>query len=705
MKLYKTSYLMLLASTLELLALPVQALENTPSNIISEDYYFHDMPVVLTASRLTQPLSEAPSAMTVIDRDMIKASGFRTVPELMQLVPGMYVGYVDGNTPVLSLHNSTDQYSRQMQVLIDGRSVYMPPLGGVNWASLPLQIDDIERIEVVRGPSSASHGANSFYGVINIITRDVAAELGAGRVSVTGGGFASDASAKFSRIGEQFDYRISAGYHSDSGYSNTYLNDHNQTRIANFSGNYHPNASDSFNVELGSSNGVYGMGIVQTTGSDAGNIRTDNLFRDTTASSDFQQLSWLHIWSTNDESKLTYSHTTASTFDPLLCTTPSGPGCVVNGSVTGTVQSSVYGQRDVLELQNTNQLGDSNRLVWGANTEQDYASYPLLLKTSPTIKSWRIFAHDEWRISPKAIFNVGAMFEDNGMGHQSNSPRASLNYHLTPLHTLRIGISTATRSPAMMEANIDASTPIFGGAYAPPATPLTPEKILSREIGYIGEFPSLAMTLDTRAYIDKVNDMILVDKCVDGVLCNQDSWKNMGASEFKGVDATLKFFWDDKHSFLTANYAYQRATLSLSSLPTQYLSSFPTPYSTILGPDVQTFYQTQALDLFPQTVNSNSGSLLISQRIADSWQLSAGYYFRAPVRVLDVSTDVTPESKISRLDMRLAKTFKLDNGRSAEVAAIVQNVTQDVYTKYDTLNAEVNVVFTRRGWVTATFNF
>ena len=695
---------MLLASTLQLLASPVKAAENTPSDI-TEDIYFQKMPTVLTASRLSQPLSDSPSAITVIDRDMIKASGFRTVPELMQLVPGMYVGYVDGNTPVLSLHNSTDQYSRQMQVLIDGRSVYMPPLGGVNWAILPLQIDDIDRIEVVRGPSSASHGANSFYGVINIITRDVAAESGAGTVSITGGGFASDASARISRTGEQFNYRISVGYRSDSGYSNAFLDDHNQTRIANFSGNYYPDVSDSFNVQLGSSNGVYGRGIVQTTGPDAGKIRTDNLFRDTTANSDFQQLSWLHIWPTNDESKLTYSHTTDSTLDPMLCTTPSGPGCIVNGSLSGLVPSSVYGQRDVLELQNTNHLGDSNRLVWGGNMEKDYASYPLLLQSSPTLKSWRVFAHDEWHISPKAIFNAGSMLEDNGMGYQSNSPRASLNYHLTPLHTLRIGISTATRSPAMMEAYINSSTPVFGGAYAPPATPLTPEKILSREIGYIGEFPSLAMTLDTRAYIDRVNDMIIVDKCVDGVLCNQDSWKNMGTAEFKGVDATLKLFWDEKRSFLTVNYAHQRATLNLSSLPTQYLSTFPTPYNTILGPDVQTYYATQVLNQFPQTVNSNSASLLLSQRIAGNWQLTAGYYYRAPVRVLDVSTDVTPESRMRRLDLRLAKTFKLERGRSAEIAAVVQNVTQDVYTKYDTLNAEVNVMFTRRGWVTGTFNF
>ena len=688
--LFKFSCMSVASSGLLFFALSAQAGENTPSAIASEDYYFQEMPVVLTASRLSQPLSEAPSAMTVIDRDMIKASGFRTVPEVMQLVPGMYVGYVDGNTPVLSLHNSTDQYSRQMQVLIDGRSVYMPPLGGVNWANLPIQIDDIERIEVVRGPSSASHGTNSFYGVINIITRDATSDPDAASVSVTGG-FASDASAKLSHSGEKYDYRISAGYRSDNGYSNTYLNDHNQTRDVNFSGNYHPGYSDNFTAQLGSSNGVYGKGIVQTTGSDAGIIRTDNLFRDTTANSDFQQLSWQHIWSANDESKLTYSHSADSTFDPMLCTTGD---C----SASGLVQSSVYGQRDVLELQNTNQLGDSHRLVWGASSEQDYASDPLLLSSSPKVKSWQVFAHEEWRASSKAIINVGTMFEDNGMGYQGNSPRASLNYHITPQHTLRFGVSTATRSPAMMEQYIDANNALFGGAYGPPATPLTPEKILSREIGYIGEFPSLGMTLDTRAYIDQVSDMILVDKCVDGTTsCSVDSWKNLGYAEFKGVEATVKFSWDERHSFLTASYDYQRASLGLSSLPSQYYG--------VLGADIQTFYQTQFINLFPQTVDSNGGSLLISQRIADSWQLSAGYYFRAPVRVLDVSTDVTPESQMSRLDMRLGKTFKLENGHTLEVAAIVQNITQDYYTKYDTLNAEVNVMFTRRGWLTATYNF
>src|SRR5512139_2616870 len=112
---------------------------------MSEQEILQDFPVVLSASRLAQPLSEAPNAMTVIDRDMIKASGFRTISDLFRLVPGMYVSYFTGNQPIVSYHGTTDQYSRRMQVLVDGRSVYLPPFSSVDWEDIPLQIVDIER--------------------------------------------------------------------------------------------------------------------------------------------------------------------------------------------------------------------------------------------------------------------------------------------------------------------------------------------------------------------------------------------------------------------------------------------------------------------------------------------------------------------------------------------------------------------------------
>src|SRR4030067_3386984 len=133
----------------------------------SEKDYLQEFPVVLSASRLSQPISETPHAMTVIDRDMIVASGARNIADVFKLVPSMYVGYENGHTPIVSYRGITDGYARRMQVLVDGRSIYLPIFGQVDWAELPVDIGDIDRIEVVRGPCAASPGSSSVRGVLN----------------------------------------------------------------------------------------------------------------------------------------------------------------------------------------------------------------------------------------------------------------------------------------------------------------------------------------------------------------------------------------------------------------------------------------------------------------------------------------------------------------------------------------------------------
>ena len=191
----------------------------TAAEVPDELGYFQEFPVVLSASRLLQPLSEAPNAMTVIDRDMIVASGSRTITDLLKLVPGMYVSYYKGSQPIVSYHGTTDQYARRMQVLIDGRSVYLPPLSAVGWADLPITVDDIERIEVIRGPAAASHGANSTQGVISITTRDATAVNGKQLVYTHGTQGINDASVRFGDNGEAYDYRMTLAYTADNGYA------------------------------------------------------------------------------------------------------------------------------------------------------------------------------------------------------------------------------------------------------------------------------------------------------------------------------------------------------------------------------------------------------------------------------------------------------------------------------------------------------
>ncbi|MEQ1662721.1 MAG: TonB-dependent receptor plug domain-containing protein, partial [Thiobacillus sp.] len=138
---------------------------------VTEADFLDDLPVVLSASRLSQPVSDAPAAVSVIDQDMIRASGFRDIPDLLRLVPGFSVAYTRDNSWAVGYHGLADAFSRRFQVLVDGRSIYNPAFGSVNWSELPLVIDDIERIEVVRGPNAATYGANAFFAVINIITK------------------------------------------------------------------------------------------------------------------------------------------------------------------------------------------------------------------------------------------------------------------------------------------------------------------------------------------------------------------------------------------------------------------------------------------------------------------------------------------------------------------------------------------------------
>ena len=658
------------------------------TNGSEDDVFTQDLPLVLTASRLSQPISESPSAVTVIDRTMIVASGFRTVPELMRLVPGMYVGFADANRPIVSLHGSSDELARRMQVLIDGRSAYLPPFGGVNWADLPLLIEDIERIEVVRGPSSASHGSNSFYGVINIISRDAADQSGT-NLSLTGG-HARDASVRFGNAAGNFDYRVSLGYRSDSGLDNAILYDRNNTGVFNFRGNYHPSAADSLDLQWGSSEGTYGLGIEG---------RPEDAFRNTTAASDFQQISWLHLWPTGNESKLTFSRSSRRSRDPYICIDSEACQGKVIGKTRadGFTARDVFSQRNDLELQNTLQLGADNRLVWGADVRSDYADFPLLFARPYTVNSWQFFIHDEWRLRDTAVFNVGAMLEDDGIGNRSTSPRASLNYHVSPEHTLRLGISTATRSPVMSEVFIAADNTIWGGAYVPPVVALTPERVVSREIGYVGEFRNLGLSVEARLYAESVRNLIWWDKCAGLSPC-ADGFGNLLAAEYRGLEVTAKWRWDEGRSFLIANYARQHASASLDALPTRY-------FDTSIGEQVRAFYDNEYLAQFQESAPTNSGSLLLSVALADSWRLSTGYYFRDRVRVLDVSTDVTPEYSMHRLDCRLAKTIRFEQGRSAELALTVQNLTKDDYTKYGTVNRVAEVPFTRRAWLTAALHF
>lgn len=144
--------------------------------LLSESDFFVDIPEVTSATRMPQKLSEAPASMTVIDRTMIEASGLQTIPDLLRLVPGFQSYSINANTLGTTYHGASDDFPNRLEVMVDGRSVYLPLLSAVAWNTLGISLDDIERIEVVRGSNVPAQGSNAFFGSIDIITREPTAK-------------------------------------------------------------------------------------------------------------------------------------------------------------------------------------------------------------------------------------------------------------------------------------------------------------------------------------------------------------------------------------------------------------------------------------------------------------------------------------------------------------------------------------------------
>jgi len=693
------------------LTLPLCVLMSTgncfaASEGLSEQDYLQEFPVVLSASRLSQPLSETPNSVTIIDRAMIKASGFRTVADLFRLVPGMYVDYKDGYTPIVSYHGASDEFTRRMQVLVDGRSVYLPPFSTVDWADIPLLIDDIERIEVVRGPAATSYGSNSIFGVISITTRDAAAQNGAS-ISATRGNAGNagiaDFSARFGRAGERLDYRLTLGVQADNGFnfpanSPIYYNgydDSSTTHVVNLRANYHPNGRDNFDLQLGYSNGV------RATGNPAISPTQPNISppRNIETRSGYQQLSWFRTLQGSDDVQLHYYHISRNSMDERL--TP-----LFQGS-SYWLADDLATDRHELELQHTLRLTPDNHLVWGVASRYDSVVAPSMFLAPQSVHQARLFAHDEWRMSPRFLLNAGAMLEDDGMGHRNLSPKTTLSFHMTPEQTLRAGVSVAYRNPALAEeySNNRYYTDGLQQVWLSSGG-LRPERTLSREIGYYGEFHN-GWSVDARTYVDQVSDIILLDPfLVPGSGTNPTyDFRNEFAARYTGLEGTVKYNWGERKNSLTVNFAHQSVGASLVGTP-KILTQTPLPSSDPLSPYFS-YFQSLALaqlqsatSAFSATTPMNSYSLLYSRQMDYGGSVSFGYYEQGIVKVL-IGEAAQPLTR--RLDIRVAKQYGLPHASSGkaggEIALVLQNVFQDNNVGYS------GYIFGRRAYLAATFNF
>uniref|UniRef100_A0A831XL89 TonB-dependent receptor n=1 Tax=Geobacter metallireducens TaxID=28232 RepID=A0A831XL89_GEOME len=173
---------------------------------------------VTSVAKREQKLSDAAAAVFVVTREDIRRSGATSIPELLRMVPGLQVARLDANKWAVSARGFNDRFADKLLVLMDGRTVYTPLFSGVYWDVQDTMLEDIDRIEVIRGPGAALWGANAFNGVINIITKH-AQETQGGLLSAGAGteerGFGGVRHG--GRIGDDTYYRVYARYFDRSG--------------------------------------------------------------------------------------------------------------------------------------------------------------------------------------------------------------------------------------------------------------------------------------------------------------------------------------------------------------------------------------------------------------------------------------------------------------------------------------------------------
>ncbi|MBP9218203.1 MAG: TonB-dependent receptor [Sterolibacterium sp.] len=634
---------------------------------------FDDLPVVLSASRLHQSTLESPAAVTVIDHSTLVAAGVRRLEDALRLVPGFYVGYLNGGGTAVAYHGLSDFYARRMQVLVDGVSIYTPLLGGVDWALLPLTLEDVERIEVVRGANAVTFGANAFLATINIITRDPATETGSQVLGALGSGGIRDLAVRTVHQGERFRYSVSLAQQYDDGLDG--LADWARINKFNLRAQQRLDERDELMFQLRASGGQRQTGGVVSRGFYQINIGPGQFdpVRQRVDGQEVMQLRWTRAYSTDDEFWLQYYHAQQRMREPADVMLPLPGGA----SMPYHYLLDFDQTRDDVEGQRTQRLTDRVRLAWGGQWRLDRARSAAMLNSADWRNNTlgRVFANLEVRPQEALTLQGGMMLEHNSISGNAVSPRLAGTYAFSREQSLRLGISRANRTPTINES--------FGSLiYHPPAAlqwltqgrplailalssgGLKDERILSREIGYTVEFPEARFGGDIRYFNDKVDRLImLVLRQPVVTMTNDLAWdyaNSSGSALVRGVE--LGAHWQP----------WSGASLQMSG-----------SYSRIDSPLVAD----------QQSVPRTTWSLLFRQALPQEVNVSAGYY-RVSGMQWQSSADVLPA--YDKLDLRLAKRFRWQN-QSLEVALVARNLLGS-YASYKTDVLARRISFMQVNW-------
>ena len=417
---------------------------------------------VTTVTRLPQARLLAPASVFILTQDDIRRTGSTTLVELLRFVPGVHVAQIDGNKWAMGSRGFTDRLARAMLVLIDGRAVYSPLFAGTYWEVQDVPLEDIERIEVVRGPGGALWGANAVTGVVNIIRKTAAASKGL-NVNLRSGTedpAVIDAGFGGSR-GEKFQYRISGKLNMRSPQSNPLglEYDHATFGIVGARADWDTShgamtlQGDVYRSVIGERDNMTtyvpptSQAIVTDDPLSGGNV----LFRWTTRAQDPRSPRVQAYYDRSARSELVF-------------------GERQNVADVDYQQGAVHGRHDLL-------WGGGYRLVAGFTDTEGTLKFTPPNRTDNLVTG---FVQDAIRLVPERLSLIaGLKAEHNDYSGQEWQPSARLIWTLSQANALSISATRAVRTPSRVERDFES------GSLLTPAGPtfvrLTPNPAFDSE--------------------------------------------------------------------------------------------------------------------------------------------------------------------------------------------------------------------------------
>jgi iron complex outermembrane recepter protein len=514
-------------------------------------FFQEEAATATTALRHPERTDRSPLAVDVITAEEIKASGALNVWDLLRFRVGMDVieGRSDAGTDraVVSVRGIPRDSVTELQVLIDGRSVYSPLNGGVIWEHLPVQIQDIERIEIVRGPNAALYGSNAGTGVINIITRRPTKSFAA---SATGLGGSQDA-----RIGE-----ASVETASESRGARLSMSDRAQGGFPKADGS--GAANDWLHEQKANFRSWFAVGSRTDLEVLAGVVKEghgENLTNDPQAQGldHFQTLHLTRAFDGGSSLEARVSRT-----DDDILTSPD---------VNGVISDTRYWQYDAEAFHSVPWADDRLRTTYGSSWRYAAARSNTIFGPNAgdvTNRTIRGFMHQEIKLTDAVSLLGGVSLETENIGGFHKDFQVATLWSPIEDQSFRASYARANTTPGLLNryANLTFPVPTDFGVFTGQlygSQNLNPSPLTDYEAGWIGRFLDRSLTAEFTGFYMYITDHINLDAAnptIPGALPDATkTYDNTNTVQLRGMEASLKWRFAPGRS-VYANYTRETVT-------------------------------------------------------------------------------------------------------------------------------------------------